>query len=77
MRQRLKAYALTVCLFVFLLVVIGGGFHLTLGAALIAALSGTPLVIYGFNRCCDVRFREQEAHRKASAVGIIPMGKRL
>jgi len=77
MRQRLKEYALTVCLFVFLLVIIGGGFHLTSGAALIGALSGTPLVIYSFNRWCDTRFREQEAHRKASAAGIIPMGKRL
>ena len=77
MRQRLKEYALTVCLFVFLLVIIGGGFHLTSGAALIAALSGTPLVIYGFNRWCDARFREQEAHSRTSAAGIIPMGKRL
>jgi hypothetical protein len=63
MRQRLKAYTLTVCLFVFLLVIIGGGFHLASAAALIGALSGTPLVIYGFNRCCDVRFRDEEARR--------------
>jgi len=77
MRRRLKEYALTVCLFVFLLVILGGGFHLTSSAALIGSLSGTPLVIYGFNRWCDARLREQKAHRKASAAGIIPMGKRL
>jgi len=77
MRQRLKEYALTVCLFVFLWVMIGGGFHLAPGPALIGALSGTPLVTYGFNRWCDVRFREHEGHRKTSTVGIIPLGKRL
>jgi hypothetical protein len=77
MRQRLKEYALTVCLFVFLLVIIGGGFHLAPGTALIGALSGTPLVIYGFNRWCDARFHEHEAHRKTSAAGIIPLGRRL
>ena len=77
MRQRIKEYALTVCLFVFLLVIIGGGFHLAAGVALIGALSGTPLVIYGFNRWCDARFREHEAHSKTSAAEIIPLGKRL
>jgi len=35
---------------VFLFVTIGGGLHMNPGGALLAALSGTPLVIYAFNR---------------------------
>jgi len=50
MQDRLKRYWLGFCLFVFLFVVIGGGFHLNPGGAFAAALSGTPLVIYAFNR---------------------------
>lgn len=52
MQQKLKNSTLVLCLFVFLFVVIGGGFHLTPGAAFLAAVSGTPLVIYVFNRRC-------------------------
>lgn len=40
-----KDFGLIACLFVFLFVVIGGGLHLTPGAALIAAATGTPLAI--------------------------------
>ena len=49
MQERLKRYALVLCLFVFLFVTLGGGFHLNPAGAFVAALSGTPLVIYAFN----------------------------
>ena len=42
MQGRLKNYALVICLFVFLFVIVGGGLHLTLGGAFLAALSSTP-----------------------------------
>lgn len=50
MHSKVKNYALVFCLFVFLFVTIGGGLHMNPGGALLAALSGTPLVIYAFNR---------------------------
>jgi hypothetical protein len=34
--------------FVFLFVIIGGGLHLTPGGAFLAALSGTPLLVFAF-----------------------------
>ena len=49
MRERLKNYGLVLCLFVFLFVVIGGGLHLNLAGALVAAVTGTPLVTYAFH----------------------------
>ena len=49
MEEKLKEYLLVLCLFVFLFVIIGGGLHLNPGGAFVAALSGTPLVIYAFN----------------------------
>ena len=76
MRDKLKKYGLGVCLFVFLFVIIGGGFHLTSSAALIGALSGTPLLIYGFNRWCDAQFRGKDAHREAHASEISPLRER-
>lgn len=76
MQDTLKKYGLGACLFVFLLVTIGGGLHLTPGAAIIGALSGTPLVIYGFNRWCDARFRGKEAHREAPTSEILPLRER-
>lgn len=76
MRDKLKKYGLGLCLFVFLFVILGGGFHLTSGAALIGALSGTPLVIYAFNRWCDAQLRGKEAHREASASEIFPLRER-
>jgi hypothetical protein len=48
MRERVKNYSLALCLFVFLFVVIGGGLHLNPSGALLAAGTGTPLVIYAF-----------------------------
>ena len=50
MQERLKNYALVICLFVFLFVIIGGGLHLNPSGAIIAAATGTPLVIYVFHR---------------------------
>jgi peptidoglycan/LPS O-acetylase OafA/YrhL len=50
MQGRLKNYALVICLFVFLFVIIGGGLHLNPGGAFLAAVTGTPLVIYAFHR---------------------------
>lgn len=54
MPERLKQYSLVLCLFVFLFVIIGNGFHLKPGGAFLAALSGTPLVIYAFKRWSSV-----------------------
>ena len=50
MHSKVKNYALVFCLFVFLFVIIGGGLHLNPGGAFLAAVTGTPLVIYAFNR---------------------------
>jgi hypothetical protein len=50
MRGRLKTYALVICLFVFLFVIMGGGLHLNPSGAFLAAVTGTPLVIYAFHR---------------------------
>ena len=50
MQARVKDYGLAVCLFVFLFVIIGGGLHLNPSGAFLAAMSGTPLVIYAFRR---------------------------
>ena len=50
MQEKLKTYALVICLFVFLFVIIGGGLHLNPGGAFLAAVTGTPLVIYAFRR---------------------------
>ena len=50
MHERLKNYALVICLFVFLFVIIGGSLHLSPSSAFLAAVTGTPLVIYAFHR---------------------------
>jgi hypothetical protein len=49
-RTKIKQCSLILCLFLFLFVVIGGGLHLNQGGALIAAATGTPLLVYVFNR---------------------------
>lgn len=48
--HRMKNYALISCLFVFLLIVLGNALHLSPGAAVLTAITGTPLVIVAFNR---------------------------
>jgi|HubBroStandDraft_6_1064221.scaffolds.fasta_scaffold1761412_2 hypothetical protein len=53
MQAKLKNYGLVVCLFVFLFLIIGGGLHLSPSGALLAAITGTPLVIYAFHRRID------------------------
>ena len=50
MHSKVKNYSLVFCLFVFLFVIIGGGLHLNPGGAFLAAATGTPLMIYTFNR---------------------------
>ena len=50
MHSKIKNCALVFCLFVFLFVIIGGGLHMNPGDALLAAATGTPLMIYAFNR---------------------------
>jgi hypothetical protein len=50
MHSKVKNYSLVVCLFVFLFVVVGGGLHMNPGGAFLAAATGTPLMIYAFNR---------------------------
>ena len=58
MHNRLKNCALVICLFVFLFVIVGGGLHLAPGGAFLAAVTGTPLVIYAFQS----RFGQGSSH---------------
>lgn len=48
MRQKANQALLIICLFLFLLVVVGGGLHLNPAGALLAALTGTPLFLHAF-----------------------------
>jgi hypothetical protein len=50
MRKTVRNLALVFCLFTFLLIVLGGGLRLNPGGALLAAATGTPLLIHAFNR---------------------------
>ena len=50
MHRKIKNYALVFCLFVFLFVTIGGSLHMNPGGAFLAAVTGTPLVIFAFHR---------------------------
>ena len=49
MQHRTKETLLIICLFLFLLVVLGGGLHLSPSGAFLAALTGTPLMVHVFN----------------------------
>ena len=57
MQHRTKETSLIICLFLFLLVVLGGGLHLSPSGALLAAMTGTPLIVHVFNawnrRVCE------------------------
>jgi len=75
MHARLKNYELVICLFVFLFVCIGSDLHLSPGAAFVAALSGTPLVIFAFSCWCEFGRRE-EARREEPASEIIRLRER-
>jgi ABC-type phosphate transport system permease subunit len=75
MMEKLKTRSVVVCLFVFLFVVVGGGLHLNMGGALAAALSGTPLVIYAFNRWLEAQSRVAKAPREEPATeGVLREG---
>ena len=50
---KFKQISLVICLFLFLLVALGGGLHLNPGGAFLAAATGPPLVIHAFNRWRD------------------------
>ena len=76
MQEKTKKHTLGFCLFVFLFVIVGGGFHLTSAAAFIAAGSGTPLVIYAFNCWCNAQRHGARANRKEPASEIIPVRER-
>jgi len=66
MYRNVKNYSLIFCLFVFLFVVLGGGLHMNPGGAFLAAATGTPLVIYAFNRRSSGDCRpEQVPHQLA------------
>jgi hypothetical protein len=54
MRKKVKSGALVFCLFVFLLIVLGGGLRLNPAGAFMAAVTGTPLLIYVF-QCLVMR----------------------
>lgn len=49
MQHRTKETLLIICLFLFLLVVLGGGLRLSPTGALLAAVTGTPLIVHVFN----------------------------
>lgn len=66
MQESLKRYVLVLCLFVFLFVTLGAGFHLNPAGAFVAALSGTPLVIFAFNCWYGVKFRQNHASPTSS-----------
>jgi len=76
MQQKIKNYVLAACLFVFLFMVIGGGFHLAPGSAFIAAASGSPLVIYAFNRRYIAQARVAERPRAEPASEVMPARER-
>ena len=61
MHERLKNYALVICLFVFLFVIIGGGLHLNPSGAFLASVTGTPLVVYAFHRKVSRVSRHEDA----------------
>ena len=77
MRRKLKAYCLGSCLFAFLFVVIGGGLHLGAGGALLGAMSGTPLVIFAYNRWYSMRMEGKEAQKEESARPALQLRNRL
>jgi hypothetical protein len=71
MQARVKNYGLVACLFVFLFVIIGGGLHLNPSGAFVAAMSGTPLVIYGFHRWLNGASRPDEAQADSARNEVV------
>jgi hypothetical protein len=70
-RAKIKQVALIACLFLFLYVVIGGGLHLNPGGALLAAATGTPLVIHFFNRQWSPRAVERDPLPSSRSPGFM------
>ena len=68
---RVKQLSLIACLFLFLLIVIGGGLHLNPAGAFLAAATGTPLVIHFFNRRCLPREFEREPFPASRSPGFV------
>ena len=60
MQEKIKNSALVICLFGFLFVIVGGGLHLAPGGAFLAAVTGTPLVIYAFRRKANAAPRHED-----------------
>jgi hypothetical protein len=68
---KIKQAALMGCLFVFLFIVIGGGLHLNPGGALLAAATGTPLVIHFLNRRWSPRAVERDPLPSSRSPGVV------
>ena len=68
MRMKVKRISLVICLFLFLLVVLGNGLHLNPAGAFLAAATGTPLLIYLFNQ----RLGEGAAEERARGTSRNP-----
>ena len=71
-QHRIKQISLGICLFLFVLVVLGGGLHLSPAGALLAAATGTPLIIYVFNRW----IRESSGKGSAKPTETLPTSHR-
>jgi len=71
-RAKIKQGALIACLFLFLFVVIGGGLHLNPSGALLAAATGTPLLIHLFSRRSLPRKLERDLLPSSRSPGFVP-----
>ena len=65
MRLKAKRLSLVACLFLFLFVVIGSALHLNPAGALLAAATGTPLLIYVFNQRSATTISDGKVARSA------------
>jgi hypothetical protein len=70
MCSRLKSCSLAACLFVFLFVVVGASLHLKPMGALLAAISGSFLVIHGVNRWGGASATRQAGQRREIDCGL-------
>ncbi len=70
MRIKVKRISLVACLFLFLFVVIGNALHLNSAGAFLAAVTGTPLLIYVFNQ----RTVAMTAIRRHTQMPEVPVG---
>jgi len=70
-RTTIKQCSLSLCLFLFLFVVIGGALHLNPGGALVAAATGTRLLVYVFNRRSASGFVAPDMRTSREADGAV------